>query len=267
MFKDMIQFWTILAGGWHRRWLAWRISPRLVSSVDQASSAFADKYTAFAQLHHAAGRSEAIDWNDRYPCLDDATETTGFDRHYTYHPAWAARVLARTRPAEHIDISSTLSFCTLVSAFVPIRFFDFRPAPIVLSGLQAEAADLLNLHFADESIDSLSCMHVIEHIGLGRYGDPADPMGDRKAVCELTRVLKSGGNLLVVVPVGRPRVQFNAHRIYDYRAFRKWFNDLELIEFALIPDGDAPNGLMFNPPSWFVDDQEYGCGCYWFRKP
>jgi hypothetical protein len=63
-------------------------------------------------------------------------------------------------------------------------------------------------------------MHVIEHIGLGRYGEALDPDGDLKAIRELVRVLAAGGNLLVVVPVGRPRIQFNAHRIYDYVEFR-----------------------------------------------
>jgi hypothetical protein len=110
-------------------------------------------------------------------------------------------------------------------------------------------------------------MHVIEHIGLGRYRDPLDPMGDRKAAGELQRVLKKGGNLLVVVPVGRPRVQFNAHRVYDYQEFRDWFDELELVEFSLIPDGDVPDGIVVNPQPRLVDEQEYGCGCYWLRKP
>lgn len=253
-----------------RRWRNLILRAKLstgTNSDDQSAAKFAEQFSMFAELHCAAGRIEAVDWMDQYPCLNDATDATGFDRHYIYHPAWAARVLARTRPIEHIDISSTLTFCTLLSAFIPTRFFDYRPAPIVLDGLQTGATDLVSLHFADESIDSLSCMHVIEHIGLGRYGDPIDPMGDRKAVGELQRVLKKGGNLLVVVPVGRPRVQFNAHRVYDYREFRDWFDELELVDFSLIPDGDAPHGLVVNPTPRLVDEQEYGCGCYWLRKP
>jgi len=250
---------------WCKRLSRW-VCARL-NADNLSGSKFAEQFSKFSSLHHAAGRTEAVDWMERYPCLGDATDATGFDRHYTYHPAWAARILSRTCPIEHTDISSTLAFCTLVSAFIPTRFFDYRPAPIVLDGLQAGATDLVNLHFANESIDSLSCMHVIEHIGLGRYGDPLDPMGDRKAAGELQRVLKKGGNLLVVVPVGRPRVQFNAHRIYDHREFRNWFDELELVEFSLVPDGYVPHGLVVNPPARLVDEQEYGCGCYWLRKP
>lgn len=111
-------------------------------------------------------------------------------------------------------------------------------------------------------------MHVIEHIGLGRYGDPLDVEGDLKAIREfreLVRVLAPGGSLMVAVPVGRQRVQFNAHRIYDFRVFRSYFSGLDLVEFALITD--EPDGLIFDPAPKLVDQQEYGCGCYWFRKP
>jgi hypothetical protein len=267
MFDEMTFRARTLVSRWREGLPSWANVPSRLISEKRSNLKFARQFSTFSKLHHAAGRSETVDWVDRYPCLGDATGATGFDRHYIYHPAWAARILSRTRPLEHTDISSTLTFSTLLSAFIPTRFFDYRPAPIVLDGLQAGSTDLVNLHFADESIDSLSCMHVMEHIGLGRYGDALDPMGDRKAAGELQRVLKRGGNLLVVVPVGRPRVQFNAHRIYDHRDFRNWFDELELAEFSLVPDGDAPDGLIVNPPPSLVDEQEYGCGCYWLRKP
>ena len=202
---------------------------------------------------------------DLYPCLDDGSANTSFDAHYIYHPAWAARILARTRPANHVDISSIVSFCAVVSAFLPVEFYDFRPAPLKLDNLQSGSADICRLQFAEGSIPSLSCMHVIEHIGLGRYGDPLDASGDLKAVRELVRVLAPGGDLLVVVPVGRPRVQFNAHRVYDFTGFRDYFSDLELIELALLPD-DAGGGLIIDPPADLVNAQSYGCGCFWFRK-
>lgn len=263
----MIDFRNLWVGRWRRDGAPNRGLADDALSSDRTLDRFSEQFATFLRLHHDSGRRETVDWDDRYSCLDDATGATGFDRHYIYHPAWAARILSRTRPNEHTDISSTLHFCTLISAFIPTRFFDYRPAPVVLDGLEAGAADLVNLPFPDESIDSLSSMHVIEHIGLGRYGDPLDAMGDRKAANELQRVLRRRGNLLVVVPVGRPRIQFNAHRIYDHQDFRGWFSELDLMEFALVPDGETPDGLIVNPPSELVDAQMYGCGCYWFRKP
>jgi SAM-dependent methyltransferase len=226
---------------------------------------FEIEYQAFSRLLNQSGRQFSMNREDAWPCLADRSAQTPFDPHYTYHPAWAARVLARTRPAKHVDISSILSFSVIVSAFVPVEFYDFRPAPVRLANFSSARADLSRLDFPDGSIPSLSSMHVIEHIGLGRYGDPLDPDGDLKAIRELVRVLAPGGDLLVVVPVGRSRIQFNAHRIYDFMAFRDYFAGLELVEFALITD--ASDGLIYDPPADLVNAQTYGCGCYWFTKP
>src|SRR6266480_4445292 len=130
-------------------------------------------------LQKTANRFE-MRFSDRRPCLDDRTTTTTFDRHYVFHTAWAARCLKTINPGFHVDISSSLFFSSIASAFVPINFYDFRPAELNLSQLQSRHADILHLPFADASVSSLSCMHVVEHIGLGRYGDPFDPDGDLK---------------------------------------------------------------------------------------
>lgn len=203
-------------------------------------------------------------WKDRYPCLKDNKSATSFDRHYVYHTAWAARVLAETKPCEHFDISSSLYFVSIVSAFVPIKFYDYRPPNLNLNNYSENHADLLALPFGDKSIKSISCMHVIEHIGLGRYGDPLDPEGDLKAISELKRVVAVGGTLLFVVPVGKPKIMFNAHRIYSFDQVLSYFSDLELMEFSLIPDGDS--GLIRNATKDMADRQTFGCGCFWFVK-
>lgn len=230
-------------------------------------AAFREEFAAFEKLSAAeAPERFALRWEDRFPCLDDKTPSTEFDRHYVYHTAWAARALARTRPEVHVDLSSYLYFATLVSAFVPIKFYDYRPADVRLSNLSSEAADLLALPFEDASVRSLSCMHVVEHVGLGRYGDPLDPNGDLKAVAELRRVLAPGGTLLFVVPIGRPRVMFNAHRVYSYAQVEEYFGGLELKEFALIPDDPKDGGLIYGAPREVADAQSYGCGCFWFER-
>jgi hypothetical protein len=108
-------------------------------------------------------------------------------------------------------------------------------------------------------------MHVIEHIGLSRYGDPLDPNGDIKAVNELKRVVSIGGNLLLVVPVGSPRVMFNAHRIYSFAQICDLFEGFSLKQFALTTD-ESSNGLILHADASLADAQKYGCGCFWFVK-
>lgn len=227
---------------------------------------FLKEYLTFRKLLAASKRPASLRWKDRFPLLNDRTATTGFDRHYVFHPAWAARILAATRPAEHVDVSSSLHFCSIVSAFLPVRFYDYRPALLGLDNLDCDSADILHLPLADQSVASLSCMHVVEHIGLGRYGDPLDPEGDLKAIAELKRVLAINGNLLFVVPIGKARIMFNAHRIYTYEQVTGYFSDFKLNDFSLIPDDPKSGGLLLNASKEMSDEQSYGCGCFWYTR-
>lgn len=240
----------------------------LKNTVDHAidQRRFRAEFDTFKGLVQQSQERFRLDWSDRYPCLNDKTATTAFDRHYVYHCAWAARVVASLRPSYHVDVSSHLYFSTLVSAFVPVRFYDYRPARIGLTNLTSQAADLCALPFEDQSISSLSCMHVVEHVGLGRYGDPLDPDGDLKAMEELTRVLAVDGSLLFVVPVGQPRIMFNAHRIYSYRQIVEYFPDLSLEQFAMVPDQADDGGLLIDPSESVANAQRYACGCFWFKR-
>ena len=204
-------------------------------------------------------------WRDRLFKIGNRTSDTPFDRHYVYHTAWALRRLLEHRPASHVDVSSSIYFVALGSAAIPMTHYDYRPPRLTLSNLECRSGDLLALPLESDSVPSLSCMHVLEHVGLGRYGDPLDPLGDVKAALELTRVLAAGGHLYVVAPVGRPRVCFNGHRIYDFASVRSLFSSLTLDECALVPD-DGRSGLIASPPPEVINAQEYGCGCFVFRK-
>lgn len=208
----------------------------------------------------------SVSIHDLMPVLFENTPFTRFDTHYVYHTAWAARKVQESNVAKHTDISSSLYFSCIVSAFVPVYFFDYRPAKLKLSNLHTAHADLMSLPFKDGSIMSLSCMHTVEHVGLGRYGDPIDPEGDLKATKELSRVLSRGGQLIFVVPVGKPRIQFNAHRIYSYQMVMKMFPDLKLKEFSLIPDNAQESGMISNASPELVQEQEHGCGCFVFTR-
>jgi len=205
----------------------------------------------------------SIRFSDFYPCIKDKTIKTNFDAHYVYHTSWAARKVRGISPQKHTDISSSLFFSGIVSAFIPVDFYDYRPADLKLSNLIGKSADLTKLPFTDNSINSLSCMHTVEHIGLGRYGDPIDTDGDLKAITELKRVLAKNGSLLFVVPVGQSKIEFNAHRIYSFEQISEYFKGLRLEEFSLVTD---TADFIENANPELVKQQRYGCGCFWFVK-
>ncbi|MBI4945021.1 MAG: DUF268 domain-containing protein [Bacteroidetes bacterium] len=237
-----------------------RISTRL-----NFNKHFKRDFNLFLSLSTQTTQRFNINWKDVHP-INEKTEKTDFDRHYVYHTSWAARYLAKTKPEKHVDISSSLFFSGICSAFVKIEFYDYRPADLILNNLVCKPIDLIKLPFESNSIQSLSCMHTVEHIGLGRYGDNLDPDGDLKAINELRRVLAPNGNLLFVVPIGKPKIIFNAHRIYSHEQITEYFKDLRMIEFALIPENGNEGGLVINPPNELIMKQDYGCGCYWFKK-
>lgn len=217
----------------------------------------------YQRFKSKADKRFPIHFKDIYPSLQDKLKVTPFDHHYIYHPAWAARKLVQINPAEHVDISSILNFGTILSAIIPVKFYDYRPADINISNYQSAFADLLQLPFENNSISSLSCLHTIEHVGLGRYGDKLDPDGDLKAMAELKRVLGTGGDLLFATPVGQPKIEFNAHRIYSFEQIIEAFAPLSLHEFSLITDDKK---LIENADPVLVAKQKYGCGCFWFKK-
>jgi hypothetical protein len=204
-----------------------------------------------------------VNWKDLYPCLADKLPATPFDQHYTYHPAWAARILAKTHPTSHTDFSSILWFGTMISAFIPVKFYDYRPANLTLSNWSGGFADLCKLDIESNSLASVSCMHTVEHIGLGRYGDALDPLGDVKACAELVRITQPGGDILFVTPVGSPRIEYNAHRVYSFELVEKLFEGCALQSFSLVPD---TGGFIEEANPELVALQQYGCGCFWFKK-
>lgn len=208
----------------------------------------------------------SINFIDFHPQIKDKTVQTGFDRHYVYHTSWAARKVKEINPIKHIDISSSLYFCGIVSAFIDIDFYDYRPADLHLGGLKSLEGNLHSLPFETNSVKSISCMHTIEHIGLGRYGDPFDSEGDILAINELKRVVAPGGSILFVTPVGKPKIEFNAHRIYSYEQIAEYFKGFELKEFSLIPEHAKNGGIIAHADPKLVQQEKYACGCFWFIK-
>jgi SAM-dependent methyltransferase len=205
-----------------------------------------------------------LDRYDDNPQLRDWTATSPFDPHYTHQDAWAAREIHRFAPPEHVDVGSRVTFVIGLAAFVPTTFVDLRPLAVEIPNLTTVAGSVLTMPYESGELTSLSCLHVAEHVGLGRYGDPLDPHGTERAAAELARVLAPGGRLWFSLPVGRSRTNFNAHRVHDPRAIPAMFEDLALEAFAAVDDSGA-----FRTELAPVDVAacEWACGLYRFTRP
>lgn len=239
------------------RWLALAFNVHGIAGLVRLPS-YASQWFRFRSASKMASP-----WTDLYPCLSDATLRTAFDAHYFFQAAWLARRLAEAKPARHTDIGSDVGMVGVLSAFVPVDFVDIRPIETKLPGLTPKAGNLTALEYSPGSIASLSCMHVIEHVGLGRYGDPLDALGHETAAAELARVLAPGGNLYVSVPVGRERVCFNAHRVFSHGTVMRLFPALRLKTFALVDDLGRFHAQ--GSPA-HADACDYGCGLFHFVK-
>lgn len=196
---------------------------------------------------------------DLFPRIYDKTTHTPLDPVYFYQNAWCARKIFENKPAHHFDIGSQAEMIGILSQFAPITMVDIRPLPLLLENLSFIKGDILNLPFKDGEIASLSSICVIEHIGLGRYGDSLDPFGTEKAARELARVLAHGGNLYISVPVDDANhVYFNAHRAFTREYVLELFNSLELLEEKYI----YGNQLYEN----YGAVKGFGTGLYHFKK-
>ena len=202
---------------------------------------------------------------DAYPKVYERTSDHdfGYGIHYFYQDVWAFKKIYQSRAKHHYDVGSNISICSLLTAFTKVTYIDIRPLNAKLNNLDSQKGDILALPYKTNSLRSLSCLHVAEHIGLGRYDDQLDPEGTKKACRELARVLAIGGNLYFSLPTGKPRLCFNAHRVHAPKQILEYFKDLELLEFSGIDDeGNFQENIRPN----VLEKSDYACGLFLFRK-
>jgi len=203
-----------------------------------------------------------------YPILDEYKEQAGTATgHYFHQDLLVASLIHDAKPKRHIDVGSRVDgFVAHVAAFRNIEVLDFRP--LLSCGhkqIKFMQADLMSLDSQlYEITDSLSCLHAIEHFGLGRYGDPVNPDGHLEGFINLHKMLKPDGKLYISFPIGENSVYFNAHRVFEPREILKWSKGLFKLErFDYVDDrGDLhQNQSLENVPSL-----TYGCGIYTMKK-
>jgi hypothetical protein len=235
--------------------------PRRIPALPNEAAWFWKSMDEYRELSRREGMDVPV---QRAPVFFQRKTRSTFDAHYVYQAAWATKRIVEGRPASHVDVSSNIPFVAALSAVVPVRFLEFRPPALTLPGLTVEHGDILKLPMAARSVSSLSCLHVVEHVGLGRYGDPLDPRGMEKACQELGRVLGKGGSLFLSTPVGRRCTFFNMHRVSDPSDIMGMLGpELALQEFSVVTDdGSYLEGVR---PEDFAS-QKYACGLYWMTR-
>jgi SAM-dependent methyltransferase len=176
------------------------------------------------------------------PCLHDWYEEGGSAKgEYFWQDLHVAQKIHQANPIKHVDIGSRLDgFVAHVASFREVEVFDIRPITPVIPRVTFKQADLMSpTRLLTNYCDSISCLHALEHFGLGRYGDPIDPEGYAAGFKNMAAILRSGGVFYLSVPIGIERVEFNAHRIFDPQKLVKVAasHGLELQEFASIQPG------------------------------
>lgn len=196
------------------------------------------------------------------PELWDMNNSSGDFGMYCYQDSWAFEHLVNEQPDSLVDIASSTYFLAFAAKITNVISIDIRELNASLPTIEYRKGDITNLPFSDNSIHAISTLSVIEHIGLGRYGDNLDINGMETGIKELIRVLKPGGMLLVAFPVGKTNmICFNAHRICTPEKVFALFSDLELVdEKYALPDN------IVSRNEYESLDRPYAYGCYRFTK-
>lgn len=208
------------------------------------------------------------------PQLMDRAQAAGTMRGAYFHQDLlvAQRIFA-ANPRRHIDVGSRIDgFVAHVASFRQIEIVDIRPVASTVENIAVMQADLMQPDSVPESAcDSLSCLHALEHFGLGRYGDPIDPQGHRRGLDGLIRMLEPGGTLYLSVPVGPQEILFNCHRRFHASTVLDIVTDrLALMRLDLVDDqGNLVRNLAHSrartDPA--LGCRREGCAIFEFRKP
>jgi hypothetical protein len=205
------------------------------------------------------------------PILSESDEQAGTaSGQYFHQDLLVASLIYKNQPKRHVDVGSSVTgFVAHVASFRPIEVMDIRP--LEAAGHENIVFFQANLMNEDSKLngisDSVSCLHTIEHFGLGRYGDPIDPEGYLKGFRNLVNMVQDGGRLYISFPISQStQVWFNAHRYFHPRAIFTWpgSEQLEFQRFDYVDDaGDFH-------PQFPVQDElppvQRGCGIYTFVK-
>jgi hypothetical protein len=204
-----------------------------------------------------------------YPQLHDRAEVSGtMSGHYFHQDLHVAQLIYRQSPAIHLDVGSRIDgFVAHLATFREVQVLDIRPNLSKVRNIHFIQADIMNPpeELAGKYV-SLSCLHALEHFGLGRYGDEIALDGFQRGLNGMHSLLKTGGRLYLSTPVGAQRIEFNAHRVFDCNFLRNRLQrQYKLLSFAFVDD-DGNLHTDIAPDDKRVSVARYGCGIFELEK-
>ena len=246
------------------------VEPYLVYSSGRGIKKYRENQREF--LRQAAGQDE---WEigDSWPCLSDRYDASGVaEGQYFHQDLYVAQQIYAARPERHVDVGSRVDgFVAHVATYMPIEVLDIRELSSSADNISFSQRDLMvDDERFDGYTDSLSCLHTLEHFGLGRYGDPVDFRGYLKGWQNLARMVRPGGTFYLSVPISkRQRIEFDAHRLFGVPHVVDMVTAEFDIEQAAIVD-DSQNLRrdvdVFSAEGRRTFDVEYGCIMLTLRK-
>lgn len=200
--------------------------------------------------------------NAHYPCLSDKTDSSGDFGRYVYQDSWAFNHIQKIKPKKLIDIGSSTYFVAFCAQLTKVQSVDIRILKQSMKSISSIRGDVTDLPFKSNSVEAISSLSVLEHIGLGRYGDKLNFNGMEVSIKEIIRVLKPKGIALVAFPVGsKNQIVFNAHRICTSEYVYSLFSDLILVE-----ERYALRDRIISKTDYIKAGKPYSYGCFYFKK-
>jgi hypothetical protein len=253
-------------GRTYRALALWGIDPRKMLATAKGMPAYRRERAEFNRQRAESPDRLAFSAGLAFPFLTDRYEQAGqASGHYFHQDLFVAREIFRRNPSRHIDVGSSIyGFVSHVATFREIEVLDVRPIDSSVEGIRFVQHDIMTLDPDWEGVcDSVSCLHALEHFGLGRYGDPIDYEGWRRGLLGLTSLLTSGGTLYLSVPIGRnQRVDFNAQRIFSLPFLRDVLSQNYRIDRLASVDDEGSLTPDCQPYSSEAEESygtDYGC--------
>lgn len=223
----------------------WGYDPRAcIFNIKGLPYYFKDYY----QIKNQKGIDDKFFFGKRFPILNERFAEAGtMSGDYFHQDLLVARKIYQNNPQKHVDIGSRIDgFVAHVAVFRQIEIIDIRGQKSRVNNIIFRQADLMKLPVdMINYADSISALHSLEHFGLGRYGDPIDYYGYLKALDNIYLMLQPKGKFYFSVPIGRQRIEFNAHRVFAVKYLFDLFEGKYSIDsFSYVND---EGNLIENP--------------------